>query len=84
VFVSRAGKAVRVAVTGAGAGGVFRAAELESVLAADFRAEALANIAIDPSIMIGDQNGSPEYRANLVMVMARRAVQGMGTITVCK
>jgi carbon-monoxide dehydrogenase medium subunit len=54
------------------------------VLAADFRAEALANIAIDPSIMIGDQNGSPEYRANLVMVMARRAVQGMGTITVCK
>jgi aerobic carbon-monoxide dehydrogenase medium subunit len=84
VFVSRTGKTVRVAVTGAGSGGVFRATELEAALTADFRVEALTNIAIDPLGMMGDQNGTPEYRANLVMVMARRAVQNMGTITVCK
>ena len=84
VFISRTGKTVRVAVTGAGSGGVFRATELEAALTADFRVEALANIAIDPGAMMGDQNGTPEYRANLVMVMARRAVQNMGTITVCK
>jgi carbon-monoxide dehydrogenase medium subunit len=84
VFISRTAKAVRVAVTGAGSGGVFRPTELEKALAANFRVEALADLAIDPSIMMGDQNGTPEYRANLVMVMARRAVQNMGTITVCK
>jgi aerobic carbon-monoxide dehydrogenase medium subunit len=84
VFISRTGKTVRVAVTGAGSGGVFRATALEAALAAGFRAESLAKITIDPSIMMGDQNGTPEYRANLVMVMARRAVQNMGTITVCK
>jgi len=84
VFISRTGKTVRVAVTGAGSGGVFRAPELEAALTADFRVEALANIAIDPGAMMGDQNGTPQYRANLVMVMARRAVQNMGTITVCK
>lgn len=84
VFISRTGKTVRVAVTGAGSGGVFRATELETALAADFLVESLADIAIDPSTLMGDQNGTPEYRANLVMVMARRAVQNMGTITVCK
>jgi len=84
VFVSRTGKAVRVAVTGAGSGGVFRATDFEKALAADFRVEALANCTIDPGNMMGDQNGTPEYRANLVLVMARRAVQNMGAITVCK
>ncbi len=84
VFIARTGKTMRVAVTGAGSGGVFRATELETALAADFRVGALANCAIDPGTMMGDQNGTPEYRANLVMVMARRAVANMGTITVCK
>ena len=84
VFISRTGKTVRVAVTGAGSGGVFRATKIEAALTADFRVEALANLAIDAGTMMGDQNGTPEYRANLVMVMARRAIQNMGTITVCK
>jgi len=84
VFISRTAKTVRVAVTGAGSGGVFRPTEVENALAANFRVEALAGLGIDPSMMMGDQNGTPGYRANLVMVMARRAVQNMGTITVCK
>lgn len=84
VFIARTGRTVRVAVTGAGSSGVFRATELESALAADFRAQALAACKIDPVGMMGDQNGTPEYRANLVMVMARRAMENLGAITVCK
>ncbi len=84
MFIAKSGRDVRVAVTGAGSGGVFRAAELETALAADFRPEALAPCKIDPAIMMGDHNGTPEYRANLVMVMARRAMENLGAITVCK
>jgi carbon-monoxide dehydrogenase medium subunit len=84
VFIAKSGRTVRVAVTGAGSGGVFRAAELESALAADFRSEALATCKLNPADMLGDQNGTPAYRANLVMVMARRAMENLGTITVCK
>jgi carbon-monoxide dehydrogenase medium subunit len=80
VFVARTAQGVRVAVTGAGAGGVFRARELEAALTADFRPEALAGLRIDPSTLLGDLNGTPEYRANLVMVMARRAIENPGCV----
>jgi len=43
VFVARTGAAVRVAVTGAGSAGVFRATALEDILARDFRSAALAS-----------------------------------------
>ncbi|MYZ50036.1 FAD binding domain-containing protein [Propylenella binzhouense] len=79
VFVARHGDgSVRVAVTGAGNSGVFRAAEMERALAADFSADALKGIALDPADMMGDIHGSAEYRAHLVTVMARRAVQNLG------
>jgi carbon-monoxide dehydrogenase medium subunit len=78
VFVARTAGGLRVAVTGAGASGVFRARELESALAKDFRAEALDGLSIDPANMLSDLNATPEYRAHLVMVMARRAVQNPG------
>ena len=84
VFIARSGKSVRVAVTGAGSSGVFRAKDIEAALAADFRPEALAACTIDTAEMMNDQNGTPEYRANLVMVMARRAMENLGTITVSK
>jgi aerobic carbon-monoxide dehydrogenase medium subunit len=78
VFVARTSDGVRVAVTGAGSNGVFRAHALEAALAKDFRAEALDGLTIDPARMLGDANATPEYRAHLVMVMARRAVQNPG------
>jgi carbon-monoxide dehydrogenase medium subunit len=78
VFVARTGGAVRVAVTGAGSGGVFRARELEDVLSRDFSSAALASCRIDPELMLADLNGTPEYRANLALVMTRRAVDAMG------
>jgi carbon-monoxide dehydrogenase medium subunit len=81
VFVTRGAHGVRVAVTGAGSGGVFRAHRLEAALAADFRAEALEGVRIDPATLLGDMNGSPEYRANLVMVLARRALDHPGCAT---
>jgi len=66
------------AVTGAGASGVFRARELEYALNKDFRAEALDGLSIDPSGLLEDMNATPEYRAHLTMVMARRALQNPG------
>ena len=84
VFIARFGKIVRVAVTGAGSVGVFRPTEFEAALAADFTPGALAKCRIDPAGMLGDQNGTPEYRANLVKVMARRAMENLGTISVYK
>jgi carbon-monoxide dehydrogenase medium subunit len=78
VFIARTSEGVRVAVTGAGAGGVFRTRELESVLTMDFRPEALEGLSIDPARMLSDANATPEYRAHLVMLMARRALQNPG------
>ncbi len=79
VFVTRVESVVRVAVTGAGSSGVFRATALETALSADFRPEALASCQIDPTPLMGDLNGPPEYRAQLTMVLARRAVENLGT-----
>ena len=73
VFVSRAGGAVRVAVTGAGPC-VFRQAEMEAALSAEFSAEAIAGVAIAADDLNNDLHASAEYRAHLVGVMARRAV----------
>jgi aerobic carbon-monoxide dehydrogenase medium subunit len=78
VLIARPADGVRVAVTGAGAGGVFRARALEEALAKDFRAEALDGISIDPKALLADLNATPEYRAHLIMIMARRALQNPG------
>jgi len=74
VFVAQTGGGVRVAVTGAGAG-VFRVPEMEQALSASFTPAAIENIAIDPEPLTNDLHGTPEYRAHLVNVMARRAVE---------
>ena len=74
VFVAKKGRAVRVAVTGAGSGGVFRHAAMEEALSKRFNAKALDGIATDAADLNGDIHASPEYRAHLVGVMAKRAV----------
>jgi aerobic carbon-monoxide dehydrogenase medium subunit len=70
--------AVRVAVTGAGNDGVFRATAIEEALARSWTASALDEVTIDPAGMLSDIHGSAAYRANLVKVMARRAVAAAG------
>ncbi len=79
VFVARhRDGSIRVAVTGAGNSGVFRVPAMEQALASDFSADAIKDVRVDPAGMMGDIHGSSEYRAHLVNVMARRAVQNPG------
>lgn len=73
VFVAEVGGEVRVSVTGAGAH-AFRLPEFEAALARDFSADALAGLEVSPDGLNADPHATPEYRAHLVGVMARRAV----------
>jgi aerobic carbon-monoxide dehydrogenase medium subunit len=75
VFVARMKDgAVRVGVTGAGGNGVFRSAHIERALVASWTPEAVEAVTISPEGMLSDIHGSAVYRANLVKVMAKRAV----------
>jgi carbon-monoxide dehydrogenase medium subunit len=74
VFVADFGGQVRVAVTGAGPC-AFRQADMEKALAAKFAPDAVANIKVKPDGLNNDLHASPEYRAHLITVMAKRAVE---------
>jgi aerobic carbon-monoxide dehydrogenase medium subunit len=74
VFVAETGSGIRVAVTGAGPV-VFRVPAMEKALSANFSADALKGIAVDASSLNGDMHASAEYRAHLVSVIAKRAVE---------
>ncbi|MEE9374919.1 MAG: xanthine dehydrogenase family protein subunit M [Rhizobiaceae bacterium] len=65
---------IRVGVTGASSGGVYRAKDMEKALKKSFSADALGVCKVDADDMLSDIHGSSAYRANLVMVMAKRAV----------
>jgi carbon-monoxide dehydrogenase medium subunit len=65
---------VRVAVTGAGADGVFRVTAFEEALQKRFFSKALEDINVTADGLNSDLHGSAEYRAHLISVMARRAV----------
>ncbi len=79
VFVARtkAGD-VRAAATGASQNGVMRVGAIEAALRADWSPSALDAIRIADTDMIADIHGSAAYRANLVKVMAQRAVRQAG------
>ncbi|RVU44416.1 FAD binding domain-containing protein [Rubrivivax rivuli] len=74
VFVAKTAGGVRVAVTGAGANGVFRASGLEALLAANYSAAALTGATVPADELNSDLHGSAEYRAALIPVLAARAV----------
>nr|WP_294529052.1 xanthine dehydrogenase family protein subunit M [uncultured Rhodopila sp.] len=74
VFVAKFASGVRLAITGAGQGGVFRHAEFEKALSANFAPEAIAGIATPAEGLNGDIHASPEYRAHLIGVVSKRAV----------
>jgi carbon-monoxide dehydrogenase medium subunit len=75
VMVADTPSGVRVAVTGAGESGVFRVPEMEEALAADFSAAALSGISVPSEDLLSDNTAERDYRAHLVTVMARRAVE---------
>jgi len=79
VFVakSRSGD-VRAAATGASSGGVTRVGAIEAALKANWSASALDNIKIPATGLMSDIHGTADYRANLIKVMAQRAVAQAG------
>jgi len=74
VFVADSGQGVRVAVTGA-AHCVFRIAEMEKALASKFAPESVAGITVPEKGLNSDMHAKADYRAHLITVMARRAVE---------
>ena len=74
VFVAKTGSEVRVAVTGAGEEGVFRATELEDALSNKFSPDSLSNMTISPDGLLSDIHAQNDYRASLIITMAKRAV----------
>jgi carbon-monoxide dehydrogenase medium subunit len=74
VFVSKRGSEIRVAVTGAGANGVFRVTHFEEALKKRFSAKSLDGLTVPPDDLNSDIHGSAEYRAHLIGVMAKRAL----------
>jgi carbon-monoxide dehydrogenase medium subunit len=76
VFVSKGPAGVRVAVTGAGSGGVFRVKAIEDALAASWTAAAAQAVKVPAEGLNSDLHGSAEYRAALIPVLAGRAVGG--------
>ena len=79
VFVakSRSGD-VRAAATGASSNGVTRVGAIEAALKANWSASALDSIKIPAAGLMSDIHGTADYRANLIKVMAQRAVAQAG------
>ena len=75
VFVAKRPSEVRVAVTGAGGDGVFRVTQFEEALKKRFSPKALDGLSVSPDGLNSDIHGSAEYRAHLIQVLARRAVE---------
>jgi carbon-monoxide dehydrogenase medium subunit len=69
---------VRVTATGASQNGVMRVPAIEAALKANWSAAALDNVTISADGLMGDIHGSAAYRANLIKVMAQRAVEAAG------
>jgi aerobic carbon-monoxide dehydrogenase medium subunit len=74
VFVAKDKEGVRVAVTGAGEGGVFRHKGLEAAFDKKFDASSVEGVKIESKGLMSDMHGSSEYRAALIRAMAKRAV----------
>ena len=79
VFVARtqAGD-VRVAATGASQSGVMRVPAIEAALKANWSAGAIDGVNISAAGLMSDIHGTSDYRANLIKVMAQRAVTAAG------
>lgn len=74
VFVADTSGGVRVAVTGAGPS-VFRQKDMEKALTSKFAPESAAGVKQKADGLNTDLHASAEYRAHLVTVMAKRAVE---------
>ena len=73
IYVAKLKKEVRVAVTGVESC-VFRCKKLEGVLSSDFSPSSIDKISISSKGFNADIHASAEYRANLIVVLAKKAV----------
>ena len=69
---------VRVAATGASQDGVMRMPAIEAALKANWSASAIDGVNISAAGLMSDIHGTSDYRANLIKVMAQRAVTAAG------
>lgn len=76
VFVARSPTGIRVAVTGAAAC-AFRASAIEQALAARWSPVSCLDATVDASNLNEDMHASAAYRAHLVRVLAKRAVEAI-------
>jgi len=77
VFVAKGPKGVGVGVNGAGPC-AFRQTEMEAALTANWSPDSVAGVKQSAADLNSDIHGSAAYRANLVTVMAKRAVADAG------
>lgn len=73
-FAAHGSGGARVAITGAGSDGVYRQSDMEAALDKDWSPDALAGVQIGSEGLMSDIHADATYRANLVSVMAKRAV----------
>jgi carbon-monoxide dehydrogenase medium subunit len=79
VFVAKTKSGdVRVAATGASQNGVMRVPAIEAALKANWSSAGLDKVTISADGLLTDIHGSSSYRANLIKVMAQRAVTAAG------
>jgi carbon-monoxide dehydrogenase medium subunit len=69
---------VRVAVTGAFQSGVARVGAIETALKTNWAASALDGVTISADNLMSDIHAAADYRANLIKIMAQRAVTAAG------
>lgn len=74
VFAAKSSSGARVAVTGAGSDGVFRQSDMEAALDGSWSPDSLSGVDVSADNLLSDIHGDAAYRANLVKVMAARAV----------
>jgi aerobic carbon-monoxide dehydrogenase medium subunit len=69
---------VQVAVTGAFQSGVARVGAIETALKTNWAASALDGVTISADNLMSDIHAAADYRANLIRIMAQRAVTAAG------
>ncbi len=76
VYIAKFKTEVRVAITGAG-NSVFRSQELETALTNNFSTSSIDNLHISSKNLNSDIHASAEYRADMIKVMAKKAMENI-------
>lgn len=75
VFVALTNGRARVAITGCGQEGVFRHTKIEEALSVDWSSNSIGELSMATDDLISDLHASAEYRAKLINVLSKRAVE---------